>query len=187
MFLVILLTGMAASIYGQFLFSWESTYFDSIMARKNNFLNYVKAKYYLLSGLATVIFIPLLILFSYTKRVDIFLLTSAFFFMTGVNSFIILFFGTFNNGRLDLSSSSFFNYQGVRGNQYLSSLIFMLLPLGIYSLFFYLFNSTVGKLAILLPGIFFTFSHNWWIKRLIVPQFYKRKYRNLEGFRKLSF
>jgi len=187
MLIVTLLTGMGSIIYGQFLFSWESTYFDSIMARKNNFLNYVKAKYYLLSGLATVIVIPLLILFSFTKRVDIFLLIAAFFFMTGVNSFIILFFGTFNNGRLDLSSSSFFNYQGIRGNQYLSSLIFMLLPLGIYGLFNYLFNSTVGKLAILLPGILLTFSHNWWIKRMIVPQFYRRKYRNLEGFRKLSF
>jgi hypothetical protein len=63
----------------------------------------------------------------------------------------------------------------------------MLLPLGIYSLFNYLFNPVAGELAIALPGVIFIIFHDWWIKRIIVPQFRNRKYKNLEGYRKLSF
>jgi len=185
--IVTMLTGMGASMYGQFMFSWESSYFDSIMARKNNFINYVKAKFYLLSGLSIIVFVPLLIFFSLTKRIDIYLLCSIFFFIIGVNSFIIMFFGTFNDGRIDLSKGRLFNYQGVKGSQFILTFLFMLLPLGIYSLFNYLFNVIAGEIAIALPGLVFIIFHDWWIKRIIVPKFRNRKYKNLEGYRKLSF
>jgi len=187
MLIVTMLIGMGASMYGQFMFSWESSYFDCIMARKNNFINYVKAKYYLLSGLSLIVFVPLLIFFSLTKRIDIYLLCSILFFIMGVNSFIIMFFGAFNDGRIDLSKSRLFNYQGIKGTQFVLTSLFMLLPLGIYSLFNYLFNPVAGELAIALPGVIFIIFHDWWIKRIIVPQFRNRKYKNLEGYRKLSF
>jgi hypothetical protein len=63
----------------------------------------------------------------------------------------------------------------------------MLLPLGIYSLFNYLFNPIAGEIAIAFPGLIFIIFHDWWIKRIIVPNFRNRKYKNLEGYRKLSF
>ena len=186
MLILTMLTGIGASMYGQFLFSWESSYFDCIMSRKNNFVNYVKAKYYLLSLLSVTTFIPLLIYFSLTKRIDIVLLCAILLFIVGVNNFIFMFFGTFNNGRIDLGRSQFFNYQGVKGNQFLISFLFMLLPTGLYSVFDYFINATAGKLAIAIPGLMFIIFHDWWIKRIIVPQFITRKYRNLEGYRKLS-
>jgi hypothetical protein len=186
MLILTMLTGIGASMYGQFLFSWESSYFDCIMSRKNNFVNYVKAKYYLLSLLSVTTFIPLLIFFTLTKRIDILLLCSILLFIIGVNNFIFMFFGTFNNGRIDLGRSQFFNYQGVKGNQFLLSFLFMLLPTGLYSVFDYFINATAGKLAIAIPGLMFIIFHDWWIKRIIVPQFINRKYRNLEGYRKLS-
>jgi hypothetical protein len=185
--IVTMIIGFAASIYGQFMFSWESSYFDNIMARKNNFINYVKAKYYLLSGLSIIVFIPLFLFFSLTKRIDVYLLCSIFIFIIGVNSFIVMYFGTFNDGRIDLSKSSFFNYQGVKGNQFLLTFIFLLLPFGIFSVFKYFFNSIAGEIAIAIPGLIFFIFHNWWIKKIIVPKFLARKYKNLEGYRKLSF
>jgi len=185
--LITMLTGIGASMYGQYMFSWESSYFDSIMARKNDFLNYVKAKYYLLCGLSSLNFIALLVFFSITKKVDLYLLLSIYLFIIGVNSFTIMFFATFNDGRIDIAKSRFFNYQGIRGSQFILTFIFILLPLSIYSLISYLTNPIAGKLAIAIPGLVFTTFHHWWLKNIIVTQFKKRKYKNLEGYRKLSF
>lgn len=185
--MVTMLTGIGASMYGQFMFSWESSYFDCIMARKNNFMNYVKAKYYFMSGLSLITFIPLIIVFSVTKLIDPFLACSVLLFITGVNSFIIMFFATFNDGRIDLTKNRMFNYQGVGSNQFILTAVFMLLPVGIYTLFKKLINPAAGELALAVPGITFIIFHAFWIRKIIIPLFYNRKYKNLEGFRKLSF
>jgi len=181
-----MLIGFGAINYGQFIFSWESSYFDSIMSRKNNFENYVKAKYYLLSALSILSFIPIFIFFLNTQSIDPYLICSVLIFAIGVNSFIIMLLSTFNDGRMDLSRSRFFNYQGIKGNQYLLTFLFLLLPAGIFSLFKYYFNPVIGELAIAIPGLVFIILSDWWLKRIIVPQFQRRKYKNLDGYRNLS-
>lgn len=187
MFLIVtMLTGFGAVSYGQFMFSWESTYFDSIMARKNNFANYIKAKYYLMAGMTLIMFIPILTTFLITKQVDIYLLFSILLFSLGVTPFVVMFMGTFNDGRVDLNSGTFMNYQGVKGSQFLLSFLFVMLPFGIYSLFNFMFNDNTGKISIALPGLILIILHNWWIEKLIIRRFYTRKYKNMEGFRKLS-
>jgi len=183
---VTMLIGFGAINYGQFIFSWESSYFDSIMARKNNFINYVKAKFYLLSALSILSFIPIFIFFLNTQSIDPYLICSVLIFAIGVNSFIIMLLSTFNDGRMDLSRSRFFNYQGIKGNQYLLTFLLLLLPAGIFSLFKYYFNPVIGELAIAIPGLVFIILRNWWIKSIIIPQFIRRKYKNLDGYRNLS-
>ena len=186
MMIVSMAMALGSSIYGQFMFSWESIYFDGIMARRNNLTNYIKSKYYLLTSMATIVFIPLVILFSIKNLFDPFLLTAFYLFTLGPLSFIIIFFGTFNDGKIDLNQSSFFNYQGVKGNQFILTLVMMLLPIGLYSLFNYLIGDIAGKLAIIIPGLLFILFHDWWIKNIMVRRFMIRKYKNLEGYRKLS-
>jgi len=185
--LVTMLTGIGAAMYGQFMFSWESSYFDCIMARKINFINYVKAKYYMSAGLSLLSFVPIVIFFSITGIIKVYLIISILFFTLGVNSFIIMFFGTFNDGRIDLGKKRLFNYQGIKGSQFILTFLYMLLPLGIYSFFKYYFNEAAGEFALAVPGLILLAFHDWWIKRIIVPKFLNRKYKNLEGYRKLSF
>ena len=186
LFMIAAVVGFGVAIYGKFLFSWESVYFDGIMTRKNNFVNYVKAKYYLMMTLALILFVPVYITFSIQGNFDMVLLFSILLFTLGVTSFIYLFSGTFNDGRLDLARNQFFNYQGLKGSHYLTSLLFIMLPIGIYFLIKYLVNDAAGKLAIAFLGLIFIIFHDWWIRRIIVPRFYARKYKNLEGYRKLS-
>lgn len=177
---------LGAAIYGQFIFSWESSYFDGIMARKNNFTNYIKAKYFLMILMVLVIFTPLFIILTITGKADSFLLLSILLFILGFMCFVIIWLGTYNDGRIDLSQSQFFNYQGVKGSQFILSFIITFIPIGMYLLFKYLFNDTVGKLAIAIPGFLFIITHDLWIKKIIVPRFMTRKYKNLEGYRKLT-
>jgi hypothetical protein len=187
-YLVILsmLTGFLPALYGQFLFSWESSFFDGIMTRRGNFNRYVKSKYYLLCMMALVSFIPIYILLTVISRFDPLLFLSLALFTIGVTFFIIMLMGTYNDGRIDLSQGNLFNYQGVRANQFVLTFLFILLPPGIFQLFKFLTNETIGILALAIPGLLFLVFHDWWIKKIIVPMFYRRKYKNLEGYRKLS-
>ncbi len=52
--IISMVSGLLPTQYGQFLFSWESSYFDGIMARKNDFSRYVQSKYYLMIILAMI-------------------------------------------------------------------------------------------------------------------------------------
>jgi hypothetical protein len=190
--LAMLLFGVAvisagASMYGQFIFSWESTYFDFIMARKINFPKYVKAKYYLMCTLSIAVFIPVAIFFQVREVFSLTLISAFLLYILGVNNFIILFFGTLNDGRIDLSKSRFFNFQGVSGSQFLLNILTMFPPLIIFKLVESALGTFAGELAIALPGIVFTVFHDWWIKNVILVRIRKRKHRNLEGFRKLSY
>jgi hypothetical protein len=92
-----------------------------------------------------------------------------------------------NDGRIDLSKSRFFNFQGVSGSQFLLNILTMFPPLIIFKLVESALGTFAGELAIALPGIVFTVFHDWWIKNVILVRIRKRKHRNLEGFRKLSY
>lgn len=186
LFFISLLIGFGSTLYGQFIFSWESIYFDGIMARKINFATYVKAKYYLMILLTLAIFLPFLIIFSINGSFDLVLLFSILFFTIGVTYFIVLFSGAYNDGRIDLKQSQFMNYQGMKRNQFILSFFLMLFPICLYLLFKSFTNATIGKMVIAIPGMIFILFHKWWIKNIIVPNFMARKYKNLEGYRKLT-
>jgi hypothetical protein len=180
------LLSAVGSMYGQFIFGWESTYFDGLMSKKIDIFHYVKAKLYLLSCISILGFLPIFILFLIFENPHWSLLISFLIFSVGVNNFFILYFATYNDGRMDLNQSQFFNYQGVNGSQLLESLLVFLFPVCIYSIVYYFFGKLSGQIVISLLGLIFIFGQNWWLKKIIIPQFRLRKYRNMEGFRKLS-
>jgi hypothetical protein len=180
--------GLLSILYGQYIFSWESTYFDGIMARKNNINSYIKAKYYLMVIFLCIIFLIMLTIFLlFSKSEFILLLFSFFIFEGGVMCFMILLIATFNDGRIDLHENTFLNYQGLNGNNLLLPLIILSLPVGLYSILFYLFNKIIATWTILGLGFLFLSLHKYWIRRIIMSIFLKRKYKNLEGYRKLAY
>ncbi len=181
-----LVLGLGSVSYGQLIFSWESTYFDGIMARKNNFLSYLRAKVYLLAILAIIAFVPLAVVIKITGKMNIFLFLALFLFNLGANAFIVMMLAMLNDGRLDLKAGTFMNYQGVKGSQFFLALFFVALPVALFSLFQFLINDTAGIIVIAVIGLLFIFSHEWWLKNVIAASFRARKYKSLEGFRKLS-
>lgn len=174
-----------AAIYGQLIFSWESAYFDSLMILKINFSDYIKAKFYIISALTlltTLLFSATLLI---TNRNDLPLLFSFFVFNLGVTPFVILLFACFNDGRIDLGEKQYFSYQGLQGSQMFLSLVLILLPISVYKLFVYIVDAFTGEIVLIIIGSLFFIYHNWWIKKIIAKLFFKRKYKNLEGYRKL--
>jgi hypothetical protein len=185
-FFIFLCIGCGNSIYGQFMFSWESTYFDGLMARKMNFKRYVLNKYYVMCALSTLALLVFIITFLIKGKVNPFTLVSFHLFTIGFICFAVMWFATFNSGRIDLSKSQMFNYQGIKGSHFLLSFFIMLVPFGLFLLLKYLTNEHVAATVFSLIGLLFIVTHKWWIENIIIRRFMEHKYSKLEGFRHFS-
>ncbi|NJK96642.1 MAG: hypothetical protein HC905_18505 [Bacteroidales bacterium] len=171
-YFISIVVGMGAVIYGQFLFSWESSFFDGIIARRIDFRKYVFAKYYVMSLLVIISFIPLYFAMVLIAHVSPLILTSLTLFVLGPIQFIIFFFATFNDARVDLSMGQFFNYQGVKGKHFLVSFAFFLVPFLLYLLLNYLVGSVWALLVIAAIGILFIALHKYWLNAVIIKNLF---------------
>lgn len=178
-----IILSIGPALYGQYIFSWESSGMDGILCRKINLTNYIRAKYYLLLFLTIIVFVPCSIIFYFKSTVDVAFFTSLFLFSIGIISFIILYLATFNTKRMNPNENDILKYKGTSANQVVLSVLFVLLPCGLYAIIHYLFNDFVAKIGLSAVGIIFFVTHIWWIENIIVPAFMYRKYKNLQGFR----
>jgi hypothetical protein len=181
-----ILMGIGSIVYGQFLFSWESSYFDGISARKIDFLKYVLAKYYLMGLLVLISSVPLYFALVVFAHISPLLWLSLTLFVLGPIHFIVFYMGTFNDARVDLAMGQFFNYQGVKGKHFLVSFAFFLIPFFLYLLLNALIGQTLALWTLSLIGVLFFATHKYWIKAIVIKNFNSRKYKNLEGYRKLT-
>ena len=63
---------------------------------------------------------------------------------------------------------------------------FVIIPIAICELTSLVAGETGGIIVLATLGILFVIFHKWWLKNIIVATFMKRKYKLLEGYRKLS-
>lgn len=176
-----LLPAVFSTNYGQFLFSWESSFFDSYLANKISHFNYIKSKYILLSISSVIGFFIVLpyALFSY----KIAFINAAFLlYNLGISSIMMMFFCTFNRSYIDLGKGQFMNYQGMGITQFLVIVPIMGVPLLIYFThkmlgilpYYYYSMAVIGLIGIAL---------NKYSLELIYRSFVKRKYKMALGFR----
>ncbi|MEO6904809.1 MAG: DUF5687 family protein, partial [Ginsengibacter sp.] len=177
----IFITGIFMSSYGQFLFAWQSSHFDGMMASNINIKTYLKGKLYLLTTFSTVSFL-LSLLYGFLSWKLIPILIAAWLFNIGIHSVLTCFIGTRNYKGLDLSKGSSFNYQGTGAAQWLYSFVILIVGGAIYLPFALLINSWSGIVAIGILGLISFLMQDWWLDKITV-QFQKHKYKILEGFR----
>ena len=175
------MTAPILMIYGQYILSWESSYFDGILTHIDDFHQYFKAKYYLMAGsiiAAYIITIPYL----YFGIEILIINTAAMLFNVGVGPLFVLLMSANNKKRLDLSKGAAFNYQGVSATQFLMAFPIMLMPLLIYLPFWAFGQSMAGIVSIGIIGIV-AFAFNKSLINLAVQRFINRKYIIANGFR----
>lgn len=106
----LVITGMFMVSFGQFLFAWQSSHFDGLMAGNINVKAYIKGKLFLLVSFSTISYLVCL-LYGFLNWKLIPIITSAWLFNVGIHSILTSFIGTRNYKGLDLSKGSAFNYQ----------------------------------------------------------------------------
>jgi|GEM_PF-189502 len=106
-------SGGFAMNYGQLMFSWESAYFDGLLARNVSSSHLIRNKMFILQGSCVILFLISLPLFIWF-RPDLIRLHIAFlFYNAGITSILVMFLALRNRQSLDLSKSGgFLNYEG---------------------------------------------------------------------------
>ncbi len=181
-----MLIGLGVNYYGQLIFSWESSYFDGLTARRLNLLNYLKAKYYLQLIMIVLSYIPVAIVTLITGKSGILLVTAIALSVAGPVCLVILWLATLNDGRVDLEAGTFMNWEGVRGSQFITAFLLILIPTGIFALTRKYAGDNAGMAVLAGTGLLFILLHNWWLEHLVAARFMKRRYKLLERYRKLS-
>lgn len=177
----IIITGMFLMNYGQYLLGWEGTHFDHILSRNVSFYDYYMSKFLLfalVSGGAMILSIP----YAYFGWDVLLIVFSVFLFNLGINSHIVMFFGSMNPKKIDLSQGTVFNWQGVGAAQFLLVLPVLGLPLGIYALGALILGDDRGFLALALIGIAGLAGTKYWIK-LLAMWLKKQRYEIADDFR----
>jgi len=64
--------------------------------------------------------------------------------------------------------------------------LFVLIPTGIYQLVSLVSDENTAIIILASLGLIFIASAKWWLKKIIAETFMRRKYKSLEGYRKLS-
>lgn len=180
-FVGIFITGIFMINFGQFIPSWDASYYPMIMAQNIPMRQYLSSK----MGLITFSVIVLAVLstpYVYFGWNILLLNIACAFYNMGVNIPVLLYAGSFNKKRIDLDKSPFMNYQGTGASQWLVGLPLLLLPI----FFFWIINKfinyevAVGFLAglgiiglILRPGLL----------NFLVQRYRKRKYVMIQGFK----
>ena len=176
----VLLLGMCMMVYGQYIFAWESNFFDLLLASPVRLDHYLNGKFLLLMGFA-VIMIPLAVMLAFISK-EVFVLTlPVMLYTVGVNGYMLLYWATFARKRMDLSASILAT-QGKGANQYLLIIPFCLVPVLFYLPFAlagqpdfgFAFLGVLGALALILHRP---------MMALVRWQFLRHRYRMAAGFR----
>jgi len=175
------ITGSLMLMFGQWIISWDSSHFDSLMTQNIPIRTYIKANYLLLISFNVICFVLTTPYFYFGMKI-VYMHLAALIFNIGVNVFLLLLFATFNTRKLDLSKASTMNYQGTTYKNFLFVLPIMFLPMIIVYTLSTFISLSVALWALALLGFAGIVFHNQLIT-ICVNQFNRRKYKLAEGFR----
>lgn len=139
MFAALFVTGGFTLNYGQFIPAWDSAHYKMLMSQSFKYRKFLESKWVLMVAMTTILYVLSLPCLYFGT--DIFLIiTAGAVFNIGFNSLFLLYSGSFNRKKIDLTKSGFGNTQGTSATQFLIIVPLMLFPM----LLFWGFNKFVG-------------------------------------------
>ena len=179
-FIGIFVTGIFLINFGQFIPAWDSGYYKMLMSQNIKYEQYLRSKYTLMT-LSVIILFVLSIPYVYFGWKILLAHFAAAVYNIGVNTYVILLGGSFNRKKIDLNQRAAFNFQGTGAVQWLIGLPLMLLPMGIFAIFNFIFSFEIGILALLLMGITGIVFHQK-LMRWIAQKYVESKYKMIDAF-----
>ena len=182
----IFVTGGFLFTFGQFVPSWDSSYYQLMMTQNIPYRGYLSSKWWLIV-IGTVVSTILASFYLYFGwQVYLTILTAAIYNI-GVNSHLVLLGGAFTKTPIDLSMSkgAFGDKKAFNVNTMLLSLPKLLLPLLLYWFGTYLMNANLGLAFVASAGILgFAFRGKVFT---IIEKIYKtEKYKTIDAYKQKS-
>ncbi|MBF6641490.1 hypothetical protein IVB69_08355 [Flavobacterium sp. J49] len=150
----IFVSGGFLFVFGQFVPSWDSAYYQLMMSQNIQYREYISAKWWLMV-IATVITTILASFYLYFGLHTYLIIVVAAIFNIGVNSHLVMLGGAFVKTPIDLTTSkqAFGDKQAFNVKTMLIAIPKMLLPMGLYALGYYLFSPNVGLIFVAVAGV----------------------------------
>tara|TARA_R110000868_G_scaffold411543_1_gene705217 strand:+ start:410 stop:1888 length:1479 start_codon:yes stop_codon:yes gene_type:complete len=179
-FIGVFVTGIFLINFGQFIPAWDSGYYKLLMSQNIKYEQYLKSKFTLMA-LSVIILFVLSIPYVYFGWKILLAHFAAAIYNLGVNTHVILYGGSFNRKKIDLSQKAAFNYQGTGAVQWLIGIPLLLVPMGLFALFNFLIGFEIACLILAVLGIIGIVLHQK-IMTFITAKYLESKYKMIDAF-----
>ncbi len=169
--------------FGQFVPSWDSSYYPLMMSQNIKYSEYLTSKWYLII-IATAISTVIASFYLYFGWEVYMAIVVGAIYNIGVNSYLVLWGGAYIKTPIDLTSNkkAFGDKQAFNVKTLILTIPKLLLPLLVYAAGHYLINPTAGYIAVALSGILgFAFKDR--VFKMIEKIYKKEKYKTLLAYK----
>jgi len=169
--------------FGQYVPSWDSSYYPLMMSQNIQYREYITSKWYLII-IATLISTVLASFYLYFGWDAYMAVLVGAIFNIGVNSYLVLWGGAYIKTPIDLTSNkkAFGDKQSFNAKTLLLTLPKLVLPLLLYALGHYLINPTAGYIFVALAGVLGLAFRNVAFRK--IERIYKKeKYKTLLAYK----
>ncbi|MBT8184923.1 MAG: hypothetical protein KJN76_08780 [Eudoraea sp.] len=169
--------------FGQYVPSWDSSYYPLMMSQNIQYKEYLTSKWYLVI-IATILSTLLSSFYLYFGWDAYLAILVGAIYNIGVNSYLVLWGGAYIKTPIDLSSNkkAFGDKQAFNTKTLLLTLPKLLLPLVVYAIGHYLINPIAGYLFVAITGILgFAFKNV--VFKMIEKIYKKEKYKTLLAYK----
>jgi hypothetical protein len=172
--------------FGQFVPSWDSSYYPLMMSQNIQYREYLSSKWYLIviATLVTTLLSSFYLYFGWQAYLAI---VVGAIYNVGVNSYLVLWGGAYIKTPIDLTSNkkAFGDKQAFNVKTMLLTIPKLVLPLIVFAAGYYLINPVAGYLAVALSGILgYVFKEQ--VFKLIEKIYKKEKYKTLLAYKQTS-
>ena len=172
--------------FGQFVPSWDSSYYPLMMSQNIKYKEYLDSKWYLIviATILSTIIASFYLFFGLDAYLAI--LVGAMYNI-GVNSYMVLLGGAYTRTPIDLTSAkkAFGDKQSFNLKTIMLTLPKLILPLLIYALGHYLINPTAGYIFVALAGVI-GFAFKGLVFKKIEQIYKKEKYKTLLAYKQTN-
>lgn len=185
-FAAIFVSGGFLFTFGQFVPSWDSSYYPLMMTQNIPYRNYLSSKWWLIV-IATVISTLLASFYLYFGWYIYLCVVVGAIYNIGVNSHLVLLGGAFTKTPVDLAASkgAFGDKKAFNVQTMLISLPKLLLPVLLYGAGFYLISPNAGLAFVALAGVL-GFALRGKVFTIIEKIYKTEKYKTIDAYKQKS-
>ncbi|WP_117881498.1 DUF5687 family protein [Aureibaculum luteum] len=179
-FVGIFVTGIFMINFGQFIPAWDSGYYKLLMSQNIKYKEYLNSKYTLMMMSAILMFVISIpyVYFGWKVLVVHF---AAMIYNIGVNTHVLLYGGSFNRKKIDLTQRAAFNYQGTGAVQWIIGFPLMIIPMIFFYIPYKFINFEAGIATLIILGIIGIVFHEK-IMKGITKRYIDTKYKMINAF-----
>ena len=183
-FVGVFVTGIFMINFGQFIPAWDSGYYKLLMSQNIKYVEYLNSKFSLMVMSAVVMFI-LSIPYVYFGGEILLIHFAAMVYNIGVNAYVLLYAGSFNKKRIDLTQRAVFNYQGTGAVQWILGFPLLLFPIVFFYIPYKLIGFEAGIATLIILGAVGILLHQKLIAG-ITKRYLNSKHKMIQAFEQKS-